>query len=212
MNKKISNEILNILKTIIINPKPELDFNNNFELVVAVALSAQTTDKRVNEVTKILFEKYKTPYDLMNASVEDVKNIISPLGLAKNKSNNIINLSKILVEKYNGEVPGIKEELIKLPGVGNKTANVVLALGFNVPAFPVDTHLIRMANRLGYVKDETNPNSIEKIYKKYIDEDQWILAHHLFLLFGRYHCKAISPDCKNCKLINYCRYKDKKMI
>ena len=210
MNKKTSDEILSILKNIITNPKPELNFNNNFELIISVVLSAQTTDKRVNEVTKILFYKYNTPLKLMNADRQVVEKIIKPLGLAKNKSTNIINLSKDLVEKYGGIVPNTKEELIKLPGVGNKTANVVLALGFNIPAFPVDTHLIRMANRLGYVKMESNPDIIEKAYKKYIDKDEWILSHHLFLLFGRYHCKAANPNCFDCKLSKFCKFYTKK--
>ena len=205
MNKNTSNEILNILNEIITNPKPELDFSNNFELLVSVVLSAQTTDKRVNETTKTLFKAYKNPYELSNADIDDVKSIILPLGLADSKAKHIISLSKDLIQKYNGEVPDTKEELIKLSGVGNKTANVVLALGFNIPAFPVDTHLIRMANRLGYVKNENNPDVIEKAYKRYIPKEEWIKAHHLFLLFGRYHCMAKNPNCDNCKLKKYCK-------
>ena len=205
MNKKKSNEIVNILKEIIKDPKPELNFNNTFELLIAVSLSAQTTDKRVNEITPILFDKYKTINDLANAEYNDVFNIIKPLGLAKNKANNIIKIAKDIELKYNGIVPNTLEELMTLSGVGRKTASVVLALGFNIEALPVDTHLIRMANRLGYSKSN-DPLIIENDYKKYLNKDELILSHHLFLLFGRYYCKAKNPLCDGCKLKNYCNY------
>ena len=150
MNKNLSNEILGILEEIIPNPICELNFNNMFELVCAVSLSAQTTDKRVNEVTPLLFKKYPTPQLMMEAQKEDIYEIIKTLGFANNKAINLINMSKALVERYSGIVPNIREELETLPGVGRKTANVVLAVGFDIPAFPVDTHLIRMSYRLGY--------------------------------------------------------------
>jgi len=205
MNKIKSDEILNELKNIIPNPVCELNFNNTFELIIAVTLSAQTTDKRVNEITKILFSKYADPLSLLNAKFDDVYEIIKPLGLANSKTRNIISISKDIHEKYNDIVPNSLEELTKLDGVGRKTASVVLAVGFNIPAFPVDTHLIRMANRLGYSKSN-DPIIVEKDYKKYIKKDDWILAHHLFLLFGRYHCKASKPNCLDCKLSKYCKF------
>jgi len=205
MNKIKSDEILNELKNIIPNPVCELNFNNTFELIIAVTLSAQTTDKRVNEITKILFSKYADPLSLLNAKFDDVYEIIKPLGLANSKARNIISISKDIHEKYNDIVPNSLEELTKLDGVGRKTASVVLAVGFNIPAFPVDTHLIRMANRLGYSKSN-DPIIVEKDYKKYIKKDDWILAHHLFLLFGRYHCKASKPNCLDCKLSKYCKF------
>ena len=205
MNKIKSDEILNELKNIIPNPVCELNFNNTFELIIAVTLSAQTTDKRVNEITKILFSKYDSPLSLSNAKFDDVYEIIKPLGLANSKAKNIISISKDIHEKYNDIVPNSLEELTKLDGVGRKTASVVLAVGFNIPAFPVDTHLIRMANRLGYSKSN-DPIIVEKDYKKYIKKDDWILAHHLFLLFGRYHCKASKPNCLDCKLSKYCKF------
>lgn len=207
MNKQISNEILDILDKLIPNPICELNYNNMFELACAVSLSAQTTDKRVNEITPELFSKYPDPISLSTAEQSDVINIIKPLGFANSKSLNLINMSKMLVEKYNGIVPNSLEELEKLPGVGRKTANVILAVGFNIPAFPVDTHLIRMSHRLGYAKKTDTVLEIEKKYTKYIDKDYWNKAHHLLLLFGRYHCKAINPKCDECKLIKYCKAK-----
>lgn len=208
MNKNTSNEILNILKEEIKNPKCELDFNNNFELLIAVSLSAQTTDKRVNEITKILFSKYPDAYSLSNANYDDVFNIIKPLGLAKNKTSNIISISYDIHNKFNDVVPHNLKDLMTLKGVGRKTASVVLAEGFNIPSFPVDTHLIKMANRLGYSKSNL-PLVVENDFKKYIKKDDWILSHHLFLLFGRYNCKSQNPNCFLCKLKKYCKY-DKK--
>ena len=205
MNKTKSEEILNELKIIIQNPVCELNFNNTFELIIAVTLSAQTTDKRVNEITKILFSKYDSPSSLSIAKFDDVYEIIKPLGLVNSKAKNIISIAKDIHEKYNDIVPNSLDELTKLAGVGRKTASVVLAVGFNIPAFPVDTHLIRMANRLGYSKSN-DPIIVEKDYKKYIKKDDWILAHHLFLLFGRYHCKASTPNCLDCKLSKYCKF------
>ena len=208
MNKKTAKEILDIIKKEYINsPNPELDFNNNFELLCAVMLSAQTTDKRVNIVTKDLFLKYPKPENLMNANIEDVISIIKSVGLANNKANNLVMLSKILYEQYNSTVPNTLEELTKLPGVGRKTANVVLALGFNIPSLPVDTHVFRMAKRFGFINESNTLLEAEQNLKKYIDESSWIEAHHLLLLFGRYHCKSQNPLCKECKLKKYCKLK-----
>lgn len=210
MNKIIAKEILDTIKeNYVPNPKPELDFNNNFELVSAVLLSAQTTDKRVNLVTKELFLKYPTPFDLMNADLEDVKTIILSVGLANNKAKNLIDMAKKLYIDYNSVVPSTLEELMTLPGVGRKTANVVLALGFNIPAMPVDTHIHRMSYRLGFIKEKENVLAAENKLMKYIDKDRWNEAHHLLLLFGRYYCKSQNPLCKECKLKKYCKYKSK---
>ena len=205
MNKNKSNEIVNILKEIITNPKPELDFKNNYELITAVILSAQTTDKKVNMVTKELFLKYPDYNALGMANIDDVIAIIKPLGLANNKAKSIINMAKMVSEEYNGILPNTIEGLTKLPGVGRKTASVVLALGFNIPAMPVDTHLHRMAIRLGYINDGDDVLKAEEAYKKYLPRDMWIEAHHLFLLFGRYHCKSQNPECDGCKLSKYCK-------
>ncbi len=206
MNKTTSKEITTILKEIIPNPKCELDYTNSFTLLCAVMLSAQTTDKRVNLVTPVLFDKYPKIEDLANAKYEDVYQIISSLGLAKTKASNIINLAKMIHEEYHDIVPNTIEELTKLPGVGRKTASVILVEYFKIPAMPVDTHLHRMAIRLGYIKKTGTISDAEASYKKFIPKEEWIVAHHLFLLFGRYHCKAINPECTNCKLKNYCKH------
>ena len=156
---------------------------------------------------KELFSKYSTPYELMNASYDDVYNIICPVGLAKNKTKNLLELSKSLYENYASIVPNTIEELTKLPGVGRKTASVILAEGFKLPAFPVDTHVHRIGYRLGYYKKDASVLEAEKTLTKYIPREDWIDGHHLFLLFGRYHCKAINPSCSNCKLDKYCKIK-----
>ena len=207
MNKNLSNEIINELRLLIPDPKCELNFTNNFELICAVMLSAQTTDKRVNIITPTLFSKYPDSKSLMNAEYEDVLEIIKSLGLAKNKAQNLIALSKVIEEQYGGSVPNTLEELIKLPGVGRKTASVVLALGFGIPAFPVDTHVHRVAYRLGYSKHNDDVIKTEEKLKRYVPKDQWIEVHHLLLLFGRYSCKSINPNCNDCKLIKYCKVK-----
>ena len=207
MNKQKSKEILDILKEIIVNPAPELDFHNTFELIIAVVLSAQTTDKRVNMTTKELFKKYPDPLSLSQADYDTVEEIVRPLGLSKTKAKNIIALSDILHKEYMDIVPSDFNKLVKLPGVGRKTASVVLAVGFNLPAMPVDTHLYRMAQRLGYIKEADSIKEAEESYKKYIPKEEWAKAHHLFLLFGRYHCKAMNPECLDCKLKKYCKYK-----
>ena len=207
MNKALSYEIVSKLKKLIPDPKCELDFTNNFELICAVMLSAQTTDKRVNLITPLLFSKYPNSKSLMNANYNDVLEIIKSLGLAKNKTTNLIALAKTIEEQYGGEVPNTLEELVKLPGVGRKTASVVLALGFSIPAFPVDTHVHRVSYRLGYSKKDDDVLTTEMKLKKYIPKDEWIDAHHLLLLFGRYHCKSVNPNCNECKLIKYCKVK-----
>lgn len=207
MNKTLSIEIIDELKKIIKDPKCELDFSNNFELICAVMLSAQTTDKRVNMITPTLFSKYPDSKSLMNAEYNDVFKIIESLGLAKSKTSNLISLAKAIELNYKGIVPNSLEELIKLPGVGRKTASVVLALGFNIPAFPVDTHVHRVSYRLGYSKKDDDVLNAEIKLKKYIPKNDWINAHHLMLLFGRYHCKSINPNCVECNLKKYCKVK-----
>lgn len=208
MNKEKSKEIINILKIIIDNPRCELDYNNPFELLIATILSAQTKDIRVNMVTPFLFNKYPNPCDLANGDIKEVETIIAPLGLAHMKAKNIINVSKELFLKYNSIVPNTIEELIKLPGVGRKTASVILVEAFKIPAIPVDTHVLRIAKRLGYTKSD-NPTIVENDLKKYIPIDDWIISHHLFIHFGRYKCMGKNPLCDGCKLIKYCNEKIK---
>jgi len=182
----------------------ELNYDTIFHLLIAVMLSAQTTDNSVNKVTPILFEKYKEPVDLMNASLEDVENIIRTIGLYKNKAKNIIATSKILVDKFDSKVPSTMEELTSLPGVGRKTANVVLVEGFKIPAFPVDTHVERVSKRLGIAKHSDSVEVVEKKIKKIYAKETYGLLHHQFIFFGRYFCKAISPKCNECRFQNRC--------
>lgn len=202
--------VLDYLEELIPNPKCELIFNNNYELICAVMLSAQTTDKRVNEISKLLFTKYPDFLTLSLANYDDVYNIIKPLGLAKHKASNLIMLAKEICKNHNGIVPNSFEELCKLSGIGRKTANVVLALGFNIPAFPVDTHVNRVAKRLGFAKEDDDILTVEEKLKRKVPKEMWIDSHHRFLLFGRYTCKALNPLCQNCKLTNICKNKGVK--
>lgn len=199
-------DIVATLRSIIDNPKSELEFNNNFELLVAVVLSAQCTDKRVNVVTKELFKEYNTPEKLANAKISDIEAIIRPCGYFRNKARNIIEASKQIVENFNGQVPSGMDELTSLAGVGRKTANVVRAVGFNIPSMPVDTHVFRVSNRLG-LANAKNVNNTEKQLLKNIKQEDLIDVHHLLILFGRYYCKAISPKCNICPLVDKCKYK-----
>ena len=173
--------------------KCELDYNTIFQLLIAVSLSAQTTDKKVNMCTPYLFEKYPTIKDLAQANIEDVKQIIKPIGMSNTKGKNIINIAKIIHEKYNDEVPKNIDDLLTLPGVGIKTINVVLAEGFKIPAFPVDTHVNRVAKRLYYATLKDDVSDVERKLKKKIDKNMWIQMHHSMISFGRYFCKAIAP-------------------
>ena len=197
-------EIASYLNELYPDAHCELNYDSIFHLLIAVMLSAQTTDNSVNKVTPVLFEKYVSPLDLANANIEDVENIIRSIGLYKNKAKNIIATSKMLVEKYNSIVPNSMEELTSLPGVGRKTANVVLVEGFKIPAFPVDTHVERVSKRLGIAKQNDSVETVEKKIRKIYLKEQYGLLHHQFIFFGRYFCKAISPNCKDCRFLGRC--------
>lgn len=198
-------EILLFLDELFPNAHCELTYKTKFQLLIAIILSAQTTDNKVNSITPILFEKYKTIKDLAEANINDVIKILTPLGLANNKAKNIIETAKCLIEKYSEEIPITKEELITLPGVGVKTANVYMAEGLKIQAFAVDTHVSRVSNRLGISKSP-NPIKIEEDLKKFFKDYDWIKLHHQFIFFGRYFCKAKNPECIKCKLKRYCNY------
>ena len=159
--------------------------------------------------TKVLFEKYKTPNQLANANIEDVKEIIKPIGIVNIKSKHIIEIARIIHEKYDDVVPCDREKLLQLPGVGNKTVNVLFAEGFKIPAMPVDTHINRIAKRLMIADVSDSVEEVEKKLKDAIEKPMWIQMHHSLIFFGRYMCKAISPNCQNCKLKNNCRKKYK---
>lgn len=189
----------------------ELDHSNPFELVIAVALSAQCTDVLVNKVTKSLFQKYKTPEDYLSVSLEELQNDIRSIGLYRNKAKNIQKLSQLILDEYNGEVPRDRDELTNLPGVGRKTANVVVSVAFGVPAIAVDTHVERVSKRLGICKWKDSVLEVEKTLMRKIPEDEWSVTHHRLIFFGRYHCKAQNPQCEKCPLLDLCREGKKRM-
>lgn len=183
----------------------ELNHKDSFELLIAVVLSAQTTDVSVNRVTPALFEKYPDALSLSEASEEDVMRLIHSIGLYKNKSRNIINLAKELVKRFDGEVPSKREELESLPGVGRKTANVVLSNCFDYPAFAVDTHVSRVSKRLMIARKDDDVLTIEKKLMKFFPKNCWSRLHHQFIFFGRYKCKAKNPECTDCPFKDSCR-------
>ncbi|QZY53575.1 endonuclease III [Crassaminicella profunda] len=207
-SKKEIEEILKILEEIYPDAACELNYHNSFQLLIATILSAQTTDKKVNQVTKGLFEKYKAPKDFLRLEQIELENIIKEIGLYRSKAKNIINTCRLLVEKYKGEVPDSRTELMKLPGVGRKTANVVLSNAFNVPAIAVDTHVFRVSNRIG-LADSDNVGDTEKQLMKSIAENKWSEAHHLLIFHGRRICKARKPLCEKCPLMEECVYYQK---
>lgn len=191
------------------DPKCELNYNNDYELLIAICLSAQTTDKRVNEVTKVLFEKYPRLEDIKNADVKDLEQIIRPLGSFHKKSCYVKELSTIIVDKYLSVVPTARTDLESLPGVGRKTVNVFLGEFYNYPAIAVDTHVERVSKRLRIAKKDSNVKEVEEKLMKFYPKKEWAKRHLQMVLFGRYYCKAIKPLCENCKLKEYCKEKRK---
>lgn len=184
----------------------ELDFSTNEQLAIAVILSAQTTDISVNKVTPRLFEKYKTIDDLANGNEEDIMDCIHSIGLYRNKAKNIKLFAQQLLERHDGKLPNNENELRNLAGIGRKTANVVLGVGFNIPALAVDTHVDRVSHRLGLVTSKANVLQTELQLKRKIPKEEWIVSHHSLLFFGRYHCLARNPKCNICPLSDICRY------
>lgn len=205
INKTNINDFLAFLDERFFNAHCELNYHKDYELVIAVMLSAQTTDAKVNKVTAILFDKYQNLEALKNANLEDIISIIRPLGLAKNKAKNVIGIATKLLEEFDGKVPSDKDALINLPGVGNKSAGVIRAEVFMIPDLPVDTHVMRVSKRLGIASEKDMPIDIELKLKKLIKEDRWIKSHHQIIFFGRYLCTAKNPKCNECKLCKYCR-------
>ncbi|MFK4476906.1 endonuclease III [Bacillus sp. RC206] len=189
----------------------ELIHDNPFELVIAVALSAQCTDALVNKVTKNLFQKYKTPEDYLSVSLEELQEDIRSIGLFRNKAKNIQKLCRMLLDDYNGKVPEDRDELTKLPGVGRKTANVVVSVAFGIPAIAVDTHVERVSKRLAICRWKDSVLEVEKTLMKKIPMDEWGVTHHRMIFFGRYYCKAQRPQCEECRLLEICREGKKRM-
>lgn len=189
------------------NPRCELNYTKDYELLIAVMLSAQTTDKRVNMVTSILFNKYPSLKEIKNADINDIIEIIKPIGTFNKKATNLKEITKRLLDDYNGIVPNDRKYLESLPGVGRKTTNVVLANLYNVPCIAIDTHVSRVSVRLKLAKSNDDVLTIEKKLTKKFPKDKLVSLHHQLVLFGRYYCKAINPDCTNCKLKDICRRK-----
>lgn len=198
-------KILDILADCYPDAHCELNYRNPFELLIATILSAQSTDIQVNKVTAPLFEKYPTPADFLTLTEEELAAEIRGLGLFRNKSKNILKTCRLLVEQYNEEVPREREELEKLPGVGRKTASVVLSNAFNVPALAVDTHVHRVANRLGLANSK-NTMDTERQLTSQIPREEWSITHHRIIWHGRRVCSARSPKCNTCALLSVCKY------
>ncbi|MBS6719611.1 MAG: endonuclease III [Peptoniphilus harei] len=200
-----ADKCLDILEETYPDAHCELDHKSPFELLVATILSAQCTDIRVNKVTSEMFKKYNKPEDFANMDIKKLEGLIKECGLFRNKAKNIKASSSVILENYNGEVPNTISELMKLPGVGKKTANVVASTAFGVPAIAVDTHVFRVSNRIGFVH-EKNVLDTEKALQNKIDKSRWTKAHHLFIFHGRRCCTARNPRCESCTINKICRY------
>lgn len=200
-----TNEIYETLMKRFGQAECELVHKNNYELIVAVILSARCTDKRVNQITKDLFKKYPDARSLAMAKQEGLEKDIYSCGFYKNKAKNLISMANDLINRFNGQVPENYEDLISLAGVGRKTANVVMFVGFKKPAIAVDTHVFRVSNRLGIVNAKT-PLECELALQKKVDKEKWGNFHHLLVLFGRYICKSRNPYCKDCEFKSICNF------
>ena len=203
--KKNILDIIDKVEELYKDPKCELEFNSDYELLIAVILSAQCTDKRVNAVTKELFKNYNTPLKMITLSQGQLEQKIRSCGFFHNKAKHILDCSRELIEKYGGEIPKTKKELKELAGVGEKTANVVMATAFNVPAIAVDTHVFRVSNRLGLANGKTVEKT-QKDLEKNLPKDKWIKFHYALVLHGRYVCKSQKPNCEQCELKSLCKF------
>lgn len=203
-----TDEILNELQNQFPNAHCELYHRNAFELIVAVVLSAQTTDESVNKVTPALFAAYPTPQALAAADIKEIEQLIHAIGLYRNKARSIQKLANSLLERHHGEVPCSMKDLVELAGVGRKTANVVRSVWFDIPSFAVDTHVERISKRLGLAKVNDTVEIVETKLKRKIKRERWNEAHHLFIFFGRYRCFARNPQCDGCAFASFCK-KDK---
>ena len=210
MNKEKTGRVLDYFEELFPDAYCELNHETDFQLLVAVMLSAQTTDKKVNQLTKTLFKKYPTVEAVSHASLSELEQDIKTIGLYRNKAKNLLAMAKVLIEEYDGKVPSAQKELESLPGAGRKTANVVRSVVFDIPAFAVDTHVERIAKRLGFAKKDDNVLTVEKKLCRSIERSRWNKSHHQFIFFGRYFCKATNPNCQECKLSDMCKDPIKK--
>jgi endonuclease-3 len=204
------NSLFKNLSQVIRNPKSDLKYKNKFTLLVSVVLSAQCTDVNVNNVTKSIYPKYNKPEHFVKLGRKKIEKLIKSIGLFRNKSKSVYLLSKQLIEKHNGKVPKIFDDLHALPGVGRKTANVVLNEGFGLPTIAVDTHIFRVSNRTRLAEGK-NPDQVEQALYKVVPNKYLKNAHHLLLLHGRYTCKARTPSCNKCVIIKFCKYSQKEL-
>ncbi|WJH28753.1 endonuclease III [Paenibacillus sp. CC-CFT742] len=211
MNAATVRHILDTMEAMFPDAHCELNHSNAFELTVAVLLSAQCTDETVNKVTADLFQKYTSPADYLAVPLEELEQDIRRIGLYRNKAKHIQNMCRILIEQYGGDVPQEHDQLVTLPGVGRKTANVVVSNAFGVPAIAVDTHVERVSKRLGLAGWDDSVLEVEKKLMKRVPRVEWTLTHHRIIFFGRYHCKAQNPACHICPLLDVCREGKKRM-
>ncbi|HPF78797.1 MAG TPA: endonuclease III [Alphaproteobacteria bacterium] len=208
MKKEKIVEFFKRLQAIEPEPKGELNYTNPFTLLVAVVLSAQATDVGVNKATPALFKAADTPEKMVALGEDKIRDYIKTIGLFNSKAKNIYKLSQILIEKYNSEVPQDRDELVKLPGVGRKTANVVLSMAFGIPTIAVDTHIFRVSNRTGLAKGNT-PDQVEAKLERVVPDEFKFHCHHWLILHGRYICKARKPECHRCPVSDLCAFKEK---
>lgn len=205
------NRVGEYLDSLFPNPTCELIYHTDYELLLAIVLSAQTTDKRVNLITPVLFQKYPTLNDLKEARLKDLEDILRPIGSFRKKASYMKDISTILVEQYDGKVPVDREELIKLPGVGRKTINVFLSEFYGEAAIGVDTHVERVSKRLRIASSKDDVLKVEKKLMKYFPREEWGKRHLQMVLFGRYYCKAVKPECEDCKIRDICFEKKKNI-
>lgn len=205
MDRNTADKILAELKNLYPDARPALHYNSPYELLVAVILSAQCTDERVNKVTEVLFKEHNTPEKMLSLTQEELEKYIYSCGFYRNKAAHILSASRDIVEKFGGEVPSAHDDLKKLAGVGQKTANVVYAVAFGGDAIAVDTHVFRVSNRLGLAHANT-PEKTEEQLKEIIPQSEWSKAHHWLIYHGRRVCHSQRPDCVNCTLKNFCEF------
>jgi len=210
MKSREINSLFKNLSKAIKNPKSDLKYKSKFTLLVSVVLSAQCTDVNVNNVTKNIYPKYNKPEHFVKLGQKKIEKLIKSIGLFRNKAKSVYLLSKLLIKKHNGKVPNNFEDLYTLPGVGRKTASVVLNEGFGLPTIAVDTHVFRVSNRTGLASGK-NPDEIQKKLYEVVPKKYLKKAGHTILLHGRYTCKARAPSCKTCIIIKYCRYNNKEL-
>lgn len=210
-SKKKTMEMIDVIAEMFPDAEAELNYTNPFELTIAVLLSAQTTDVGVNRVTEGLFKRFKTPEDYLEVDVTEIEQYIKTIGLYRTKAKNIQKLCRDLIDKYDGEIPGNYDDLVSLAGVGRKTANVVLSVAFDTPRIAVDTHVERIAKRLGIARYKDSPLEVEETLMQKIPAERWSKTHHQLIFFGRYHCLARNPKCHVCPLLDECREGQKRL-